>query len=60
LNRIALTAAVALLALRCPRRRRTSSSSCDGPSDATQFDAAISRDGRRVLWVELRINVVFD
>ena len=32
----------------------------DGPSDATQFDVAISRDGRRVLWVELRINVVFN
>jgi hypothetical protein len=30
----------------------------DGPADATQFDVAISRDGRRVLWVELRINVV--
>ena len=32
----------------------------DGPSDATQFDVAISRDGKRVAWVELRINVVFD
>jgi Tol biopolymer transport system component len=29
----------------------------DGPRDATQFDVAISRDGRRVLWTELRINV---
>jgi Tol biopolymer transport system component len=31
----------------------------DGPRDATQFDVAISRDGRRVAWVELRVNVVF-
>jgi hypothetical protein len=31
----------------------------DGPRDATQFDVALSRDGRRVIWVELRINVVF-
>ena len=31
-----------------------------GPADATQFDVAISRDGRRVAWVELRVNVVFD
>jgi WD40-like Beta Propeller Repeat len=31
----------------------------DGPRDATQFDVALSRDGRRVAWVELRINVVF-
>jgi Tol biopolymer transport system component len=31
----------------------------DGPRDATQFDVAISPDGRRVAWVELRINVVF-
>ena len=30
----------------------------DGAPDATQFDVAISRDGRRVAWVELRINVV--
>ena len=30
----------------------------DGPADATQFDVAISRDGRRVLWVELRINAL--
>lgn len=32
----------------------------DGPRDATQFDVAISPDGKRVAWVELRINVVFD
>ena len=31
----------------------------DGPRDATQFDVAISPDGRRVAWVELRANVVF-
>ena len=31
----------------------------DGARDATQFDAAISPDGRRVAWVETRINVVF-
>ena len=31
-----------------------------GAPDATAFDVAISRDGRRVAWVELRINVVFD
>ena len=31
----------------------------DGAPDATQFDVAISRDGKRVLWVELRINAVF-
>lgn len=31
----------------------------DGPRDATQFDVAISPDGRRVAWTELRINVVF-
>jgi len=31
-----------------------------GPPDATQFDAAVSPDGRHVAWVELRINVVFD
>jgi hypothetical protein len=31
-----------------------------GPPDATQFDVAISRDGRRVAWVELRVNTVFD
>jgi hypothetical protein len=31
----------------------------DGPDDATQFDVALSRDGRRVAWVELRINAVF-
>jgi Tol biopolymer transport system component len=30
----------------------------DGPRDATQYDVAISRDGRRVAWVEHRINVV--
>jgi hypothetical protein len=32
----------------------------DGPADATQYDVALSRDGKRVLWVEQRINVVFD
>jgi Tol biopolymer transport system component len=32
----------------------------DGPRDATQFDVAISPDDKRVAWVELRINVVFD
>ncbi len=32
----------------------------DGPRDATQFDVAISPDGRRVAWVEQRINVVFN
>jgi Tol biopolymer transport system component len=32
----------------------------DGPRDATQFDVAISQDGKRVAWVELRVNVVFD
>ena len=31
----------------------------DGPRDATQFDVAISPNGRRVAWVELRANVVF-
>jgi hypothetical protein len=31
----------------------------DGPRDATQFDVAISPDGRRVAWVEIRANVVF-
>jgi hypothetical protein len=31
----------------------------DGPRDATQFDVALSADGRRVAWVELRANVVF-
>jgi Tol biopolymer transport system component len=30
------------------------------PRDATQFDVAISPDGKRVAWVEQRINVVFD
>jgi hypothetical protein len=30
-----------------------------GPRDATQFDVAISPNGRRVAWVELRANVVF-
>jgi Tol biopolymer transport system component len=29
------------------------------PRDATQFDAAISPDGRRVAWVETHVNVVF-
>ena len=32
----------------------------DGARDATQFDVAISPDGKRVAWVELRVNVVFD
>jgi hypothetical protein len=31
----------------------------DGPRDATQFDVAISANGRRVAWVEIRANVVF-
>jgi Tol biopolymer transport system component len=31
----------------------------DGPRDATQFDVALSADGSKVAWVELRINVVF-
>jgi WD40-like Beta Propeller Repeat len=31
----------------------------DGPRDATQFDVAISPDGVRVAWVEIRANVVF-
>ena len=31
----------------------------DGPRDATQFDVALSPDGTKVAWVELRINVVF-
>jgi dipeptidyl aminopeptidase/acylaminoacyl peptidase len=30
----------------------------DGPRDATQFDVALSPDGRRVAWVEIRANVV--
>jgi hypothetical protein len=30
-----------------------------GPADATQFDVALSRDGKRVAWVEQRVNVVF-
>ena len=32
----------------------------DGARDATQFDVAISPDGKRVAWVELRVNVVFN
>jgi Tol biopolymer transport system component len=32
----------------------------DGPRDATQFDVAISPNGRRVAWTEFRFNVVFD
>ncbi len=32
----------------------------DGPRDATQFDVAISPDGKRVAWVEQRVNVVFN
>jgi hypothetical protein len=31
----------------------------DGPRDATQFDVAISPNGKRVAWVEIRANVVF-
>lgn len=31
----------------------------DGPSDATQFDVAMSPGGKRVAWVEIRANVVF-
>jgi hypothetical protein len=31
----------------------------DGPRDATQFDVAMSPQGRRVAWVEIRANVVF-
>jgi len=31
----------------------------DGPRDATQFDVAIAPDGKRVAWVEQRVNVVF-
>ncbi len=31
----------------------------DGARDATQFDVAISPDGKRVAWVEQRSNVVF-
>jgi len=30
-----------------------------GPSDATQFDVAMSPGGKRVAWVEIRANVVF-
>lgn len=32
----------------------------DGARDATQFDVALSPDGKTVAWVELRINVVSD
>ena len=32
----------------------------DGARDATQFDVALSPDGRQVAWVELRMNVVFN
>jgi Tol biopolymer transport system component len=32
----------------------------DGPRDGTQFDVALSADGRQVAWVELRINVAFN
>lgn len=32
----------------------------DGPRDATQFDVAIAPDGKRVAWVEQRVNVVFN
>ncbi len=32
----------------------------DGARDATQFDVALSPDGRQVVWVELRMNVVFN
>jgi hypothetical protein len=31
----------------------------DGARDATQFDVALSPDGRQVAWVELRINALF-
>jgi hypothetical protein len=41
------------------RRRTRIAPAPDGARDATQFDAAISPDGRRVAWVETRINVVF-
>ena len=41
-------------------RRRTRIGPAPGsPPDATQFDAAISPDGRSVAWVETRINVTF-
>jgi Tol biopolymer transport system component len=42
------------------RGRRRIGPAPGGAHDATQFDVALSRDGRRVAWVELRINVVFD
>ena len=32
----------------------------DGARDATQFDVAISPDGKRVAWVQQRVNVVFN
>jgi Tol biopolymer transport system component len=41
------------------KRRTRIAPAPDGPRDATQFDVAISPDGRRVAWVETRINVVF-
>jgi len=41
------------------RRRTRIAPVPDGPRDATQLDAAISPDGRRVAWVETRINVTF-
>jgi hypothetical protein len=41
------------------RSIRRIDSAPDGPRDATQFDVAMSRDGRLVAWTELRINVVF-
>ena len=37
---------------------RTIGPAPDGARDASQFDVAISRDGKRVLWVELRINAL--
>lgn len=48
------TARVAARGLRSVRRIGPAP---DGPRDATQFDVAISPDGRRVAWVETRINV---
>jgi hypothetical protein len=41
------------------RRRTRVPPAPDGARDATQFDAAISPHGRRVAWVETRINVTF-
>jgi hypothetical protein len=41
------------------RRRTRIGPGPGGAPDATQFDAAISPDGRSVAWVETRINVTF-